>query len=327
MKYKTIGILGGSGFVGQHLSALLAENSYQVHILVRQPRRYPELALIPNVHISKGNCFDMPELEAFCAEVDVLINLVGILNEKRDNGQGFDRAHVELAHRIAQACEKTGVRRILQMSALNASKDAHSYYLRSKGEAEDWLHHEARNGLEVTSFRPSVIFGHNDSFFNRFAGLLKLMPGFFPLACAQSRFAPVYVGDVCQAFVYALQNSHSIDKRYSLCGPEVYTLKQLVEYTARSLALKRKVIGLPDFLSRLQARMLGLLPGKPFSMDNYRSLQTDSVCSENDLALLGIKAHSIDAVTPGYLSNDNRKAHLDAYRKQPPFAYKKKTND
>jgi NADH dehydrogenase len=324
MKYKTIGILGGSGFVGQQLAALLANKSYKVHILCRQPLKYPELSLIENVTVIKGSCFDMPVLEAFCQDVDVMINLVGILNEKRDNGQGFDRAHVELAHRIVQACEKTGVSRMLQMSALNASKDAGSYYLRSKGEAEDWIHQAARNGLQVTSFRPSVIFGRKDSFFNRFAGLLKLMPYFFPLACAQSRFAPVYVDDVCEAFAHALENPQTIGQRYQLCGPNIYTLKELVEYTARMLSLQRKVIGLPDFASRLQGRMLGLLPGKPFTMDNYRSLQTDSVCTEDGLAMLGIKPHAIEAIAPAYLANDNSKGRLDKYRKLPPFAYRKK---
>jgi len=323
MKYKTIGILGGSGFVGQHLCAMLAQRSYQVHILSRQPDRHTELALLNNVSIKKGNCFDMPDLEAFCSNVDVMINLVGILNEKRDNGQGFDRAHVELAHRLVQACEKTGVRRVLQMSALNASKDAGSYYLRSKGEAEDWIHQAARGGLQVTSFRPSVIFGRNDSFFNRFAGLLKLMPYLFPLACAKSRFAPVYVGDVCAAFACALENPQTIGQRYELCGPHIYTLKELVEYAARMSSLKRKVIGLPDFVSRLQGRILGLLPSKPFTMDNYRSLQTDSVCNEDGLAMLGIKAHAIEEICPSYLGDDNRKGRLDKYRKLPPFAFRK----
>jgi NADH dehydrogenase len=324
MKYKTIGILGGSGFVGQQLTALLANKSCQVRILCRQPLNYPELSLIENVTVIKGNCFDMPVLEAFCQEVDVIINLVGILNEKRDNGQGFDRAHVELAHRIVQACEKTGLSRVLQMSALNASKDAGSYYLRSKGEAEDWIHQASRGGLQVTSFRPSVIFGRNDSFFNRFAGLLKLMPYFFPLACAQSRFAPVYVNDVCAAFAYALENPQTIGQRYELCGPDIYTLKELVEYTACMLSLKRKVIGLPDFAARLQGRILGLLPSKPFTMDNYRSLQTDSVCKEDGLAMLGIKPHAIESIVPAYLANDNRRGRLDKYRKLTPFAYRKK---
>jgi NADH dehydrogenase len=232
--------------------------------------------------------------------------------------------HVDLAHRVVLACNKKGVKRLLQMSALNASKEAHSYYLRSKGEAEDWVHHAVQNGLQVTSFRPSVIFGPADSFFNRFAGLLEITPFVFPLACAKSRFAPVYIGDVSMAFCIALEDPHTIGQHYSLCGPQIFTLQELVQYTAQQLQLKTKIIALPNFLSRLQARILGLLPSKPFTLDNYRSLQTDSVCSENGLITLGIKPVSIHAVVPSYLGHDNRKGRLDRYRKQRPFNVQKR---
>lgn len=322
MKYKTIGILGGSGFVGQHLSALLAQKGYQVHLLSRNPQRHPSLGLLQGIHVIKGDPFDEEALAAFCENLDAVINLIGILNERRDNGQDFDRAHVEIAHRLVIACKHANVRRILQMSALNASKDAHSYYLRSKGEAEDWLHHPTHN-LLVTSFRPSVIFGPLDSFFNRFAGLLRLSPVFFPLACAGSRFAPVYIGDVSQAFYIALTQPQTIGKRYSLCGPQDFTLQELVQYTAEQCNLKTKIIALPDLLSRLQAHILGLLPGKPFTLDNYRSLQTDSICSDNGLPLLDINPTSIYSVVPAYLTRKNRKGRLDQYRKQRTFNYKK----
>lgn len=322
MKYKTIGILGGSGFVGQHLAALLAKKGHQVKILSRNPLRHPSLNLIEGIQIVRGNPFDELSLASFCEPLDAIINLIGILNERRDNGQDFDRAHVELAHRLVIACKAKHVARVLQMSALNASRDAHSYYLRSKGEAEDWLHHSAHE-LQVTSFRPSVIFGPADSFFNRFAGLLQLSPPVFPLACAKSRFAPVYIGDVCRAFANALERSDTINQHYCLCGPEVFTLQYLVEYTAQQCRLDTKVIALPDSLSRLQARILGLLPGKPFTMDNYRSLQTDSICQENALPLLGIEPVSIHSVVPAYLKHSNRRGRLDHYRKLPVFSYKR----
>jgi len=322
MQYRTIGILGGSGFVGQHLSALLAQKGYQVRLLCRDPLRHPSLNLIEHISVIKGDPFDEQALEVFFEGLDVAINLVGILNEKRDNGQDFDRIHVDLAHRVVLACRKKDVKRLLHMSALNASKDAHSYYLRSKGEAEDWVHDA--DGLLVTSFRPSVIFGPSDSFFNRFAGLLKITPLVFPLACAKSRFAPVYIDDVCKAFCTALENPHTIGQRYSLCGPQIFTLQELVQYTASQLQCRTRIIALPNILSRLQARVLSLLPGKPFTLDNYRSLQTDSVCSENGLIKLGIKPVSIHAIVPAYLSQDNRKGRLDQYRKQRSFSYRKR---
>jgi len=321
MKYKTIGILGGNGFVGKHLAALLIKSGYQVHILTRDPLKKHNLSMIQNLKMTPGNVFDNTDLENFCRNKDVIINLIGILNEPKDNGKEFHRVHVDLAHHVVHACEVTGVPRLLHMSALNADADkGSSYYLRSKGEAEDLVLHAGEWGLHVTAFCPSVIFGHDDLFMNRFAGLLRLTPVMFPLACPDARLAPVYIGDVCNAFLSALENPDSYGKHYELCGPNTYTLKQLVEYTAKISRLKRIVIGLPGFLSRLQARLLGILPTKPFTMDNYRSLQTDSTCTENGFNELGITPHSIESIVPRYLANDSYKGHLDSYRTQRPFS-------
>ncbi len=325
MNIKTIGILGGTGFVGRHLCLLFSNMGHQVHVISRQPKKHPELQLIPGITIVQGNAYDNSTLEKFFQGLDVVINLVGILNEKRDNGQGFQHAHVELTHRVILACEHAKVPRLLHMSALNADKNAASYYLSTKGEAEDWAHRAGKWGLQVTSFRPSVIFGKNDSFFNRFAGLLKLTPLLFPLACANSRFAPVYIGDVGMAFAHALEDPRTIGNRYELCGPKTYTLKELVTYTAQCLQLQRTIIGLPDFVSRLQARMLGLMPTKPFTMDNYRSLQIDSVCTENGFSSLGIKPRSLEAVVPTYLGKERREYQLSNYRQQKPFSLNKKS--
>jgi NADH dehydrogenase len=186
------------------------------------------------------------------------------------------------------------------MSALHADAEAGaSLYLRTKGEGEDRAH--ARTGLAVTSFRPSVIFGPGDSFFNRFSGLLKTAPGVFPLACAQARFAPVFVGDVVDAMAFAFANPDTAGRRYDLCGPRIYSLKELVEYTAGLIGRRVKVVELNDFGARLQARILQHAPGKPFTMDNYLSLQTDSVCERNALMELGVKPVSIETVAPSYV--------------------------
>ena len=324
MAYKNIGILGGTGFVGQHLTSLLLEQGYQVKILSRKPYQHPTASLLLGADIVAGNAFDNDALESFCEGLDVVINLVGILNEKKDNGQEFHHIHVDLAHRVVHACEVKHVPRLLHMSAINADANkGSSYYLRSKGDAEDWAHHASEWGLSVTSFRPSVIFGANDNFLNRFANLLKITPFMFPLACPNSRFAPVYIHDVCKAFVAALESDNSIGKRYDLCGPVTYTLKQLVQYTCQCLAIKRQIIGLPNILSRLQAIMLGMLPAKPFSMDNYRSLQTDAICKHDGLSALNINATALEAVAPQYLANDSRLGHLDSYRRLSPYHCKK----
>jgi len=206
------------------------------------------------------------------------------------------------------------VRRLLHMSALQASAhEQHGLYLKSKGAGEDLAHEAATRELLVTSFRPSVIFGEGDSFFNRFASLLKYSP-VLPLACPDSRFAPVYVGDVVEAMSRALHDATG-GERLDLCGPEVFTLRALVEYTREQLGLRRLVIGLGDSASRLQARLLGMVPGQPFSMDNYYSLQHDSVCGQNALPTLGITPTPVSAIVPGYLAGRSSSARYDEMRR------------
>ena len=171
------------------------------------------------------------------------------------------------------------------------------------------------SGLDVTVFQPSVVFGNGDSFFNRFAGLLRILPGPFPLACPEARFAPVYIGDVVEAFVQALEQDATIGKRLDLCGPDTFTLKQLVEYTRDTLGLRRHISGLGDGMSRLQASVLGLVPGKPFTLDNYHSLQRSSTCQDNALQSLGITPTPVQAVVPGYLASGSARARYDEFRR------------
>jgi Predicted nucleoside-diphosphate-sugar epimerases len=318
MKISKVCVLGGSSFVGRHVVERLANRGRTVRVLTRNRERSRHLLVLPTVELIEADVHDAETLKRLFEGQEAVVNLVGILNEKARAGESFRDAHVELPRKVVNACRETGVRRLLHMSALNA--DAHrgpSQYLYTKGEGEDLLHQEAAGNLAVTSFRPSVIFGPEDSFFNRFGSLLKLSPFVFPLACPMSRFAPVYVGDVALAFATALENKKTYENRYDLCGPNIYTLKELVEYTARTLGLRRKVIGLNQFLSRLQAQVLGLMPGKPFSIDNYLSLQVDSVCKENSLGLeqLHITATAIDAVVPMYLAHRSVRGHYKEYRR------------
>jgi NADH dehydrogenase len=200
------------------------------------------------------------------------------------------------------------------MSALGADAEhGNSFYQRSKGEAEELVH--ATGDLDVTSFRPSIIFGPDDSFFNRFAGLLKSVPLFFPLACANARFAPVYVGDVVECFARAIDAPATVGKRYELCGPYSYSLYQLVQYTTRQFGLRRWIVKLPDWAARLQARVFELMPGKPFSRDNYDSMRRDNVCGGEFPAEFGIIPCSIESVVPAYLKANSMRStypHLRA---------------
>jgi len=312
MAVKRIFMIGGTGFVGAHLSHRLAALGHQVTVASRRPERYRQYRVGSGIRLVQCNPYDPEELAAQFADCDCVINLAGILNES--GSSTFSRVHVELPRSIVKAMRETGVSRLLHMSALNADvNEPRGRYLKTKGEGENLV--QQSPGIEVTSFRPSVIFGPGDSFFRRFAGLVKLMPlPVFPLACASARFAPVFVGDVVEAFVYGLEHTTTAGQRLELCGPKVYTLAQLVEYTARLIGKPTRVIGLPDFAARLQGRVMGLLPGKPFTMDNYYSLKKDSVCSQSAFAQLNVKPRSVEAMVPVYLGSASSRARYYEYR-------------
>lgn len=308
--------MGGSGFVGRHIIAQLVKQGLSVRVLTRQRERHRDLLVLPTVDVIECDVYHLPALEHYFQGQDAVINLVGILNEKRDNGLGFRRAHVDLTEKILHACHSTDIHRLLHMSALHAdAKHGSSFYLRSKGEAQDLVH--AAKDIHVTSFCPSVIFGPDDAFFNRFAGLLRLTPGVLPLACGQTRFAPVYVGDVASAFTQSLNNPRTYGQNYNLCGPEVFTLQQLVEYTAHLLGLKRKIIALGKFSSRLMANVFQYMPFyQPITRDNYRSLQVDSVCAAPFPEIFQLRPKTIGEIVPGYLASKNYRQLFDVARRQ-----------
>lgn len=303
MLYRNICLIGGTGFVGTQLASKLVARGHTVRIPSRRPERHRALEVLPTVQLMQCNVHDEAELRGAMRGCDAVINLAGILNEfgKR---QTFRQVHVELPRKIAQACRSLGIGRLLHMSALKADPgNAPSLFLRSKGEGEAALRVHAGNEVHYTVFQPSVIFGPDDSFINRFAGLLRMSPLLFPLACPQARFQPVYVGDVAAAFVQALDARDAHGRRYALCGPKTYTLAEIVRWTRDQLGLRTKILGLPGPLGKLQAAMLNLVPGKPFSLDNWYSLQVDTVCEAGgDLPGLGIAPAPMEAIVSDYLS-------------------------
>lgn len=312
---KTICVLGGTGFVGRHLASELAKAGYAIKVFTRKRDKHKELFVIPNVSFVEGDVYDGVFLEKEFSGAYAVINLIAILNEKGHNGKGFQRTHVDLAVKIATSCLHAGVKRLLHMSSLNANaKLGTSYYLRSKGEGEDRVHAMAKDGLQVTSFRPSVIFGHDDAFFNRFAALLAITPLIFPLACAKAKFSPVYVKDVVAAFCQSLENRATIGQRYDLCGPKVYTLRQILNYTMQMTKRPRTIIGLPNFIAVMQGFFLEFVPGQPFTRDNYQSMLTDSVCQGPFPEIFNIKPTPVESIVPDYLQNDNQRGHYYRYR-------------
>ena len=294
-------VLGGTGFVGSTLVTRLATAGHWVRVPTRALASGNHLRVLPTVELVLANVHEPRVLAQLLAGMDVVINLVGILNERGRKGAGFRAVHADLVAKIVEGARAGRVRRLLHMSALGAdAENGPSHYLRSKGEGE--AHVRAAAGfLDATIFRPSVIFGPGDSLTNRFARLLRLSGGFLPLARPKARFAPVYVGDVAEAFLRALDERTSIGQSYDLCGPEVVTLEELVRITARTAGLPCRILPLPDFVARAQAFVMDFVPGKPFSTDNYRSLTVDSVCRESGLARLGIRPTPMGSILPTYL--------------------------
>ena len=304
-------VLGGTGFVGRHLVARLAADGHAVTLLSRNLAANPMRLLPPGVVLREVDVYDATVLQQVFAGADAVINLVGILNEKGDSGRGFHRAHVELTQAVIAAMKHAGVRRLLQMSALNAGR-GQSHYLKSRGEAEDMV---KASGLDWTIFEPSVIFGHGDGLFCRFEALLKLARPVLPLARAGAKFAPVYIGDVVEAFVRSLGERRTFGETYELYGPEVFTLADIVRITARQCGMRRWVVPLPDALGRLQALAFDFIPGKPFSSDNYRSLLNDSVGGIDGLHRLGIVPTRVSAKLPEILGHvDDRQTRYARYR-------------
>lgn len=312
MPVNRITVLGGSGFVGSNLIVQLAKRAENVTVLTRRRQRFVSLKVLSNVTMTETDVHDDTALREAIRGSDAVVNLVGILNQSTDSGpHSFTGAHAELTRRLVLAALDTDVTRYLHMSALNAdAENGSSEYLRSKGLAERHIHELAGAQLAYTIFRPSVIFGADDAFFNLFAGLIRAMP-VFPLACPDAKMAPVYVGDVCKIMSESLNDPAMAGQTINLCGPDVFTLRELVEFTRDTMGLKRKVIGLPDVAARLQARIMEWLPGQPFSRDNYLSLQTDSVCPDS----ASHQPTSIHAIVPQYIGNTGTRSRQQKCRR------------
>ena len=306
-------VLGGTGFVGTEIITRLVREGHWVRVPTRGGAHGQHLKVLPTVQLMSANVHDMRTLGQLLAGMDVVINLIGILNE---SGRAtFQSVHADLAAKLVAAARGAKIRRVLQMSALGADRESGpSRYLRSKGEAEAHIR-AAGAHLDYTIFRPSVIFGPGDSLTNRFASLLGLSGGFLPLARSQSRFAPVYVGDVANAFVKTLEQRESFGETYELCGPDTLTLEQIVRMSAAVARLPCRILRLPGLFGWMQAVALGLLPGKPFSLDNFNSLAIESVCRQNGLARLGITPRHIMALLPFYLGPFTGPNELNAARK------------
>ena len=307
MEFKNVCVIGGSGFVGSHIVRRLSAQRYQVRVPTRMRERAKQLILLPTVDVIEANVHDEAALAELTRGMDAVINLVGVLHDARGE-RGFEQAHVGLTRKVLAACRANGVSRYLHMSALGADVSGPSKYQRTKGEAEALVR---ASGLAWTVFRPSVVFGRGDRFLNMFAKVLKALPVMM-LGRPGARFQPVWVEDVASAFVHGLEEVGAVGQAYDLCGPRVYTLRELVALTGEISGHRRPIVGLGDQLSYLQALALEILPGKLMTRDNYHSMKVDNVCTQP--FPFGIVPAALEAVVPSYLGDDSPRARYRLYR-------------
>jgi uncharacterized protein YbjT (DUF2867 family) len=301
-------VAGGAGFVGRHVVARLSAAGHDLIVLTRARERARDLFLLPTVRVVEADPFDAAVLARWTPHATAAINLVGVLHQRgRDT---FERVHVEFPRALLAACRKAGVPRILHMSALAATPDAASRYLRSKAAGEAVV---ADSGLAWTIFRPSVIFGRGDTFLSLFARLANAFP-VIPLAAANARFQPVFVGGVAERFARALVDDETAGRRYSLCGPKAYTLHELVSYVAETSGHPRPIVALGPGLARMQARVMEWLPGPLLTRDNLASMQHDSVCEGPFPPEFGITPTPIEAIAPEYLAPAALRSRFDTFR-------------
>jgi uncharacterized protein YbjT (DUF2867 family) len=305
MKVETVCVIGGSGFVGNHVVQQLAARGMRVRVPTRRRERAKALIVLPTVEVVNADVHDPATLDRMVAGADAVISLVGILHESRAGD--FARAHAELPRKIVDACRESGVRRLLHVSALKAAHDAPSAYLRSKADGEQRIRAAQASGIRTTILRPSVIFGREDHFLNLFARLARALP-VIALASPRARFQPVHVEDVARAIVASVELSQTYDRNFDLCGPATYTLQELVEYVCTLLQMERPILPLNDEMSYLLARMMEWLPVKLISRDNYYSMKVDSVCDCPFPEVFGFHPSSLEAVVPMYLLDNTPRA-------------------
>jgi uncharacterized protein YbjT (DUF2867 family) len=310
MTIQSVCVLGGAGFVGSSIVAKLDAAGYQVKVLTRRRETSKHLILLPNVQVVECDVMQSHALKEALIGADAVINLIGILHENRR--QTFEAIHHQLPRRITQLCENLGIQRFIHMSALQASIHAPSQYLISKARGESAIH-DFDKKLDITIFRPSVIFGRQDKFLNLFANLIRYLP-VIALAKPDAKFQPIWVEDVANCFVNALENTATYGKTYELGGPAIYTLRDLIQKIMDILGKQRPIIGLSDRLSMLQAFAMELLPIQLMTRDNVKSMAIDNVTQQTIAAELNVIATPLEAVVPEYLMNDTPRAAYDDFR-------------
>ncbi len=312
---KLVTLIGGSGFIGRHIVRALAREGYRVRVACRRPDLAGHLQPLGNlgqIQMIQANVRYPQSLEAACRDSFAVINLVGLL--ANSGRQTFDACHVFGAEACAKAAKAARAEVFIQMSAIGADPESQANYARTKAEGEA---RAMANFKGTTVLRPSIVFGPEDGFFNKFAAMARFSPALPLIGWGVTRFQPVFVGDVARAVTAILDGSGARGQVYELGGPQIYSFKQLLEYVLETTHRSRLLIPVPFALAKLKAMFLQLLPYAPLTVDQVRLLEQDSVVSDaasaegRTLEGLGIEAEGIEAMVPQYLARYRAQGQFD----------------
>jgi NADH dehydrogenase len=298
---KLVTLFGGSGFLGRHMVRALANDGWRIRVAVRRPNNalfLRPMGRVGQIQIVKANVHDEDAVRAALKGADAAINLVAVLYQS--GSQRFESLHVEAAERIARQASELGIGRLLHISGLGVDRNEHSRYAQTKVRGEE----SVREAFpRATIFRPSIVFGPEDDLFNKFAWIARLSPMLPLIGGGGTKFQPVFVGDVARATVKVLNDPSTAGKTYELGGPEIMTLKQIMELVLKETRRNRLLLPIPFGLARAQAIFLGLLPKPLLTVDQVRLLETDNVVSEGALSFreLGIAPEAAGGIVPSYL--------------------------
>ena len=309
---KLVAVFGGSGFLGRHIVRALARDGWRIRVGVRNPNTanfLRPMGRVGQIQIVRANLLKRDDIASMLKDADAAINLVGILNQR--GPQRFDALHALGAGEFAKAAAEQNIGRLIHFSALGVSADSPSSYARSKAEGENRVR-AAFAG--ATIMRPSVVFGPEDRFFNLFASLARFSPALPLIGGGHTRLQPVYAGDVAQATLTALNNDQHSGRVFELGGPEVLTLKQVMQLVLKQTRRRRLLMPVPFGLAKLQAAFFGFLPNPPLTIDQVRLLQTDNVVSPDAAGLgdLGVTATAAEAIIPAYLWRFRKSGEFEA---------------
>ena len=287
-------ILGGAGFIGGYLASALSKSGYHVRIPTRnRERAKSHLIILPNVEVIQTDIANMENLDTLFRGIDIVINCIGILHENQKND--FTKFHATLVDHIVTSCNSRKIKHLIHLSALKASTEGPSAYLRSKAEGEDIICKKLNSETVRSIIRPSVVFGAGDSFLTMFAELANWLP-LIPLAKPKAKFQPIFIGDLVQSVVSCIDGTEK-QATIDLCGPKQYELIELVKYAASFSRFNSKIIPLPDWASYAQARAFELLKIKLITTDNLYSMSVDSTCDTPS----NNSRKTIESIAPSYL--------------------------